>query len=113
MVKPAPLLFSLVLCGCADTAFNPTPGSAVYAPYPGEVAVLSAFPQEGTYEQLGIVIAEGVYLTEKEDLVEDVKAAAAKRGANAVVLQGEVRVYKTPRGGETKKLGAYALRLNP
>ncbi|MDX1514708.1 MAG: hypothetical protein R3174_13300, partial [Gammaproteobacteria bacterium] len=105
-------LLMLLLTGCLTNAeFTPVPGADSNRRYEGEVEVLTAFPARGTYENLGIVIVRGVRRSDKEDLIERVKAEAARRGADAVVLQGDVKSRRGASGAEEKSLGAYALKL--
>ncbi len=101
-----------LLSACASTEFKPTPGAPSFPAHRDGVKVLQAFPQEGSYDSLGIVIAYGVDLSDKEDLIEALQSEAAKRGANAIVLQGEVKLRSRGTSRE-KVLGAYALRLKP
>lgn len=112
MTRLAALILVATLSACETTGFNPAPGAPSYPAYAGEVNVLPEFPPEGSYGSVGIIIAYGVYITEKEDLIAALKTEAAKRGANAIVLQGDVKVRK--RGTSMEKvLGAYALKLKP
>ncbi len=108
----AALMMVALLGACATTEFNPTPGAPVYPAYHDEVKVLPGFPPEGSYDSVGIVIAYGVDLTDKEDLIEALQSEAAKRGANAIVLQGDIKL-RSSRDRNEKVLGAYALRLKP
>ena len=107
------ILVSMVLLtgGCANAEYTPAPGAAHYAAYRGEVKVLSGFPAEGSFERLGILVAKGVRLSEKEELIEKLKKEAADRGANAIVLQGDVKIRRGSGGSPEKLLGAFALRL--
>ena len=112
MTRLAALILVTILSACETTGFNPAPGAPAYPAYSGEVNVLPAFPPEESYDSVGIVIAYGVYLSEKEDLIASLKTEAAKRGANAIVLQGDVKIRS--RGTSIEKvLGAYALKLKP
>ncbi len=74
--------------------------------------MLQSFPQPGSYDSVGIVIAYGVDLTDKKDLIEALQTEAAKRGANIIVLQGDIKVRSRGTSRE-KVLGAFALRLKP
>ncbi len=106
------LILVLLLSSCASTEFSPYPGAPDYPAYSGELRLLDALPQEGSYDMVGIVIARGVDRTTKQDLIEALKEEAAKRGANAIVLQGDIKL--TSRGDSREKvLGAYGLRLRP
>ena len=108
----AALMMVALLGACATAEFRPAPGAPVYPAYRDEVKVLQGFPPEGSYDSVGIVIAYGVDLTEKEDLIEALQSEAAKRGANAIVLQGDIKLRSS--GDRTEKvLGAFALRLKP
>lgn len=113
MRNMAVLLGALVLAACAGVEFNPAPNAKDYGRYRGEVSVLEAFPPEDRFERIGIVIVRGAGLADKETLLNRARAEAAKRGANAVVLQGEVKVRRTASGGEEKLLGVFALRVPP
>ena len=107
------VLVFLSVGGCTNAEFTPSPGAGTYAAYKGKVQVLTGFPAEGTYKRLGILIARGVRLSDKEDLVKDLKSEAAKRGANAIILQGDVKSRRNAGGTEEKSLGAFVLRLKP
>lgn len=102
----------MVIGGCTTAEFTPSPGAGAYRAYQGDVQVLDEFPATGTFERLGIVIARGVRLSEKADLLEDLKSEAARRGANAIVLQGDVKTRRSSGGSEEKLLGAFALKVN-
>ena len=108
----AALMMVALLGACATTEYNPTPGGPVYPAYHDEVRVLPGFPPEGSYDSVGIVVAYGVDLNDKEDLIEALRSEAAKRGANAIVLQGDIKL-RSSRDRNEKVLGAYALRLKP
>lgn len=108
------LILLLLLGGCAGAEFTPAPGAGSYPTHEGEVRILSEFPAEGSYERLGILIASGVKLTSKEELIENLTAEAARRGADAIVLQGDVKILRGMGGGSIKKkLGAFALKTKP
>jgi len=110
MTRLAALILVVLLSACASTEFNPAPGAPEYPPHLGEVTVLKSLPPAESYDSVGIVIVHGVDLTDKEELIEALQKEAAKRGANAIALQGEVKMRS--QGGSTEKvLAAYALRL--
>ncbi len=112
MTRLSALILVALLSACASTEFNPAPGAPSYPAYSGEVKVLPGFPQAESYDSVGIVFAYGVNLTDKKDLIESLQSEAARRGANAIVLQGDVKLRS--RGTSIEKvLGAYALRLKP
>lgn len=112
MSRLAALIFVALLAACASTEFSSAPGSPAFPKYRGEVTLLDGFPEEGSYDSVGIVIARGTERQDKKDLIEVLKSEAAKRGADAIVLQGDIKTRS--RGGiyREKLLGAYALRLN-
>ena len=95
-----------LLCGCASTQFSPS-GAVAAAPYAGEVQVLERLPAKGSYTMLGVVIVRGVDITEDERMFKQLKERAAAQGADAVVLQGPIRVQDTT---ETRRLAGYAIR---
>lgn len=112
MVRAISILL-LLLAGCASTEFRPAPEAGSYPAHEGDVRVLSELPAEGNYERLGILIASGVKLTSKEELLEKLVAEARKRGADAIVLQGDVKILRGMGGSIEKKLGAFALKIKP
>ena len=59
-----------------------------------------------------MVFVEGVLLTKDASMVASVKKKAAENGADAVVMQSKIKVFKKPDGNTTKKLAAWAIRLN-
>lgn len=112
MIRLPALILVALLCACETTRFNPAPGAPAYPAFSGEVKVLPGFPPPESYDSVGIIIAYGVNVTEKQDLIESLQTEAARRGANAIVLQGDVKLRS--RGTSVEKvLGAYALRLKP
>jgi predicted alpha/beta-fold hydrolase len=70
---------------------------------------MSATPRSG-FERVGVVIAHGVAGTSEVSMLENLKDDAAKRGANAVVLQGDVQTVKDSNGNTKKRLAAWAIR---
>lgn len=112
MTRFTSLLLVALLSACAGTEFHPARGATAYPAHPGEVEVLERFPEAGSYDSVGVVIAYGVNITEKKDLIEALQTEAAKRGANAILLQGDVKMRSRGTSRE-KVLGAYALRIRP
>ncbi len=101
------------ISGCTSPAtFQPASRSEEFPPYEGEVRVLENLPPSNQYERVGVVIVEGVLLTKDAAMVASVKKKAAAKGANAVVMQSKIKVIKNPDGSTTKKLAAWAIRLN-
>jgi hypothetical protein len=79
------LFLAVFIGGCSNVQFNPAPGAPSYGAYKGEVKLLDRLPPPGRYTRIGIVIARGPRATGPEDLIEDIKTEAAKRGADAIV----------------------------
>jgi hypothetical protein len=99
--------------GCASPAtFQPASGGEDFPAYKGEVRVLENLPTSGQYKRVGVVVVEGVLLTEDADMVATLKREAAAKGADAVVMQSPIRVTKDPDGSTTKRLAAWAIRLS-
>ena len=101
------------ISGCTSPAkFTPASDSEDLPRYEGEVRVLENLPNFGQYKRVGVVIVEGVLLTEDATMVAAVKEAAAANGADAVVMQSAIKVSKDSGGSTRKKLAAWAIRLN-
>jgi len=101
------------ISGCTSPAtFQPASRSEEFPPYEGEVRVLENLPPSSQYKRVGVVIVEGVLLTKDAAMVASVKKKAAAKGANAVVMQSKIKVTKNHDGNTTKKLAAWAIRLN-
>jgi hypothetical protein len=99
--------------GCTSPAkFQPATGGEEFPAYEGEVRVLENLPPSGQYKRVGVVVVEGVLLTEDAAMVETLKRKAAAKGADAVVMQSPVKVTKEPDGSTTKRLAAWAIRLS-
>lgn len=101
------------ISGCTSPAtFQPASRSEEFPPYEGEVRVLENLPASNQYKRVGVVIVEGVLLTKDAAMVASVKKKAAAKGADAVVMQSKIKVSKNHDGNTTKKLAAWAIRLN-
>jgi hypothetical protein len=99
--------------GCTSPAtFQPASRSEEFPPYEGDVRVLENLPPSDQYKRVGVVFVEGVLLTKDASMVDSVKKKAAANGADAVVMQSKIKVIKNPDGSTTKKLAAWAIRLN-
>jgi len=106
------LMLAVVLGGCTSPAeFSPSTGGKTFPPYEGDVRVLQKLPNPDQFERVGVVVVNGVQLTSDAAMVDAVRKKAAKNGANAVVMQGPVRVTKDSAGGVNKTLAAWAIRL--
>lgn len=111
---PAVILIAFIVAigGCASPpTFQPASGSERFPPYEGEVIVLENLPPSDQYIPVGIVSIEGVLLTKEADMVKKIKAKAADKGANAVVMQSAMKVIKDPDGNTTRRLAAWAIRV--
>lgn len=112
------LLASLIvaaaaIAGCASPAtFQPSSGGQSFPPYEGDVRVLENLPSSDQYTRIGIVKVEGVLLTKEAEMVAKIKDKAADKGANAVVMQSAMKVTKNSDGSTTRRLAAWAIRLN-
>ncbi len=101
------------ISGCTSPAtFQPASRAEELPPYEGDVRVLQNLPPSNQYKRVGVVFVEGVLLTEDASMVASVKKKAAAKGADAVVMQSKIKVIKNPDGSTTKKLAAWAIRLN-
>ena len=101
------------ISGCTSPAtFQPASRSEEFPPYEGDVRVLENLPPSNQYKRVGVVFVEGVLLTKDASMVASVKKKAAANGADAVVMQSKIKVIKNPDGSTTKKLAAWAIRLN-
>lgn len=99
--------------GCASPAkFQPASGAESFPPYEGEVRILQSLPPSDQYTRVGIVTVEGVLLTKEAEMVSLLKEKAADKGADAVVMQSAMKVIKNSDGSTTRKLAAWAIRLN-
>ena len=102
---PAPrsllLVAALLLGGCAVLGGDPEAEA---------VEVLEAFPPRDRYQALGVVTAKTHGFFYENTLMGRLKAAAAERGANAIVLQGAVRQMRDARGHASQEAAAWAIR---
>lgn len=103
----------VAISGCASPArFQPASGTEKFPSYEGEVRVLENLPLPDQYTRVGVVFIEGVLLTKEASMVAALKKKAAANGADAVVMQSAIKVIKNSDGSTTKKLAAWAIRLN-
>jgi len=106
-------MLMVVMCGCTSPAnFQPTLGAEALPPYEGKVKVLENLPASNQFKRVGVVTVEGVLLTKESNMVAAIKETAAEHGANAVVMQSQMKVSKLPDGSTRRKLAAWAIRLN-
>jgi len=83
----AAAILALFLAGCGSTDLVPT-GNTHYPPWGGLVQVLDK-PPAVNYIRLGMLTAHGGWADTETAMIETLKSAAAKVGANAVVLLGD------------------------
>lgn len=103
----------VAMAGCASPAtFQPAGGGQNFPPFEGEVRVLENLPSSDQYTRVGIVKVEGVLLTKEAEMVAKIKEKAADNGADAVVMQSAMKVIKNSDGSTTRRLAAWAIRLN-
>lgn len=113
MFRPIAFLLTLLLVSaCTTSEFTPSQGAHGLPPYEGPVDVLEALPPRGEYQHLGVVIVDGAPFSSEKSLLKALKAAAAERGGNAVVLQGKARVTRNMQGGRSQ-LGGTVIRRGP
>jgi hypothetical protein len=96
------VLACLVVGGCAGFGRDPAAEA---------VEVLEQFPPREQWQHLGVVTAWVYGFSYETSLMDRLKEAAAERGANAVVLQGEPRELRDARGHVTQEVAAWAIRL--
>jgi len=107
------IVVAAAIAGCASPAtFQPSSGGQNFPPYEGEVRVLENLPPSDQYTRIGIVKVEGVLLTKETEMVAKIKEKAADKGANAVVMQSAMKVTKNSDGSTTRRLAAWAIRVN-
>ena len=71
--------------GCATVRFTPTGES--YPAYTGAVKILKAYPEKGTYDEIGWVSSDGDFNTPWSELLGLMQKEAAAHGANAIVIE--------------------------
>src|ERR1700684_4288580 len=82
----AAAILSLSLPGCANADFTAT-SNAHYRPW-GDLVQVTDKPPPVNYIRLGIVTAHGGWSDSETELIEVLKASAAREGANVIVLLG-------------------------
>lgn len=109
MFRAAIITIIVLLTGCTSSSFAPSAGTRL-APWEGEVTVLARLPDEGSYRLLGVVMVRGGQVTGDGRMIDRLKERAAAQGADAVVLQGDIRDRPLDDYGVERKLAAYAIR---
>lgn len=110
-------LFFVLAAGCATVRFTPT--GETYPPYGGSVKILKAFPEDGQFDEIGWVSADGDFNTPWSELLGLMQKEAAARGANAMVLEEQFTTQlDTPQYGtggnqqnDVRSITAVAIRL--
>lgn len=75
----------LVTAGCATVRFTPT--GETQPRHDGSVKILKAYPEDGAYDEIGWVSADGDFNTPWSELLGLMQNEAASHGANAIVLE--------------------------
>jgi hypothetical protein len=80
------LCLILSLAGCAGANF--TPASSVHYPPWGDLVQVFDRPPPVAYLRIGMLNIEGGWADSETEMLETLKSAASKQGANAIVLLG-------------------------
>ena len=114
----------IILCffmvSCATSKFTQT--GEFFSPYDGPVKVLQTFPTEQKYVEVGWVSSSGGLIHEWTHLIKAMQKKAAKKGANAIVLNlaerpnSAIATYNQQYGfvggsGTQKSMTAIAIRI--
>ena len=83
----AAAILGLVLAGCTGTDFTST-SNARYQAW-GDLVQVFDKPPPIYYVRLGMVTVHGGWSDTETEMIETLKSAAAKQGANAIVLMGQ------------------------
>lgn len=75
----------LITMGCATSNFTST-SDLKYPEYKGAVKVFFNEPKEITYDEIGIVAAEGALFSDDVEVIKSLQNKAAKEGANAIII---------------------------
>ncbi len=106
------MALAIAIGGCTSPAkFRPATGEK-FPPYEGEVRLLENLPAPGQYRRIGVVVVEGVQLTQEAAMVDVAKRSAAANGADAIIKQAPVKLTKDGAGSVKKTLAVWAIRLN-
>lgn len=107
----------VLLTGCATVRFTATGES--YPPYTGAVKILKVYPEDGAYDEIGWVSADGDFNTPWSELLGLMQKEAATHGANAIVIEEKFTTQMdTPQysvginqQNEVRSVTAVAIRL--
>lgn len=75
----------ILIAGCATVRFTSTGES--YPAHAGAVKILKAYPEDGGYDEIGWVSADGDFNTPWSELLGLMQKEAASHGANAIVIE--------------------------
>jgi len=75
----------ILIAGCATVRFTSTGES--YPAHAGTVKILKAYPEDGGYDEIGWVSADGDFNTPWSELLGLMQKEAASHGANAIVIE--------------------------
>jgi hypothetical protein len=104
--------------GCATVRFTPT--GETRPAYTGAVKILKAYPEKGTYDEVGWVSADGDFNTPWSQLLGLLQKEAAAHGANAIVIEEKFTTQMdTPQysvgvnqQNDVRSVTAVAIRVN-
>lgn len=99
----AAAILALCLAGCADSDFAPS-SNLHFRVWAGPVQVLDK-PPPLNYIRIGMLTAHGGWSDSEAGMIETLKSAAAKVGANAIVLLGD----RQPEGRNLLLMPQYSL----
>ncbi|MGD9330981.1 MAG: hypothetical protein PVJ53_06695 [Desulfobacterales bacterium] len=75
----------LILIACPKVSFTETGNQ--FPAHAGTVKILNTYPSDSEYDEIGWVSADGDFNTPWSELLGLMQKEAAKRGANAIVLE--------------------------
>ncbi len=83
----AAAILALFLAGCSGAEFSPN-SNVRYQAWGGLVEVLDK-PPPVNYIRIGMITVHGGVADTRAGMIETLKSAAARQGANAIVLMGD------------------------
>jgi hypothetical protein len=75
------------LAGCAGATFTPT--SNAHYPAWGDLVQIYDKPPPVAYLRIGMLSISGGWSASQDEMIETLKSAAGRQGANAIVLLGD------------------------
>lgn len=106
------LVLSVFLTSCTS-GYKTVVGNETYAAVPEKsVAVLLAFPPEGTYKPIGVVHSRGAALASDDAVYRKFRKAAADMGADAVIVGQEATNFRGFLPGHANTTGSVDIYRN-